>query len=547
VPVVTTSSTFDASDYTYYEVTLPVTFTTPVSLTTPTTTEVYSITQTPTPTCVIDSSNLDATFTIAVTGGTPLIPKNGRMGILESTDFPAQPGADDTDETVDDPVADAANEAFFDALPEFGFAETDSGPSGYYDLVAVVDGASVYVALEPATMEVHTSTSSSNGQQPDQNGFVTSIFSFSCDGRIVIGDASGTVYTWQVGSDGVNTVMVEGTPSTDEQILLILTDMPVGYDPNYTAYDNSLTRRHSRYGSMPDLQRRESPYTDGSQPRVPYSPANLVSKPFPNARPMQFNGCGSGSTSAWIPQLNFGTCCDNHDYCYDNCQSGQVELCNNQYCSPGEWERCNSAFYDCMHNTACPQYSWFWHPVDRAECEAEALFYVGVVMTSLGAKAFQEATSDRCAPYCPNGNPLCHGACLDETADNNNCGGCDWKCNTGELFDCQGGRCVCTAEVQTDDNNCGGCGNVCPYKTHCNGGACVCDDATCGSLCVDLESHPRNCGSCGNICSTGYCFEGECVDPDGTPTGSAPVCLPTDAVKNGGFGKLTPADLGRSF
>jgi hypothetical protein len=492
---------------------------------------------------MVDSSNLGDTFRLAANGGARLVPKSGRIGILEVTDFPNQPPAD-TDETADETAAEEENEAYFTNLPTFKFQATDSGPSNYYDLVAVVDGAPVYVALELTTMEVHTSSSSSNGMQADDNGFVTSLFSFSCDGHVVIGDASGAVYKWQIGSDDVNTIMTEGSPSDDDQILLISTTMPVGFDPNYADYDNTLTRRHSRYGSMPELQRRISPYTDGSQPRVPSSPANLVSKPRPGARSMQSNGCGSGSTAAWIPQLNFGSCCNMHDYCYDNCQGGTKELCNSQYCTAGEWERCNSAFYDCMHNTACPDYSWFWHPVDRAKCELEALFYVGVVMTYKGSDAFKEATSDRCGAFCPDGHQLCHGKCLDYTSnDNNNCGECDYKCATDRLFDCKSGQCVCAADTQNDSKNCGGCGNVCPYKTHCNGGGCVCDDDQCGNLCVNLQSHPRNCGTCGDVCSTGYCFEGQCVDPSGTPTGSAPTCLATDAVKNGGFGKLAQAGL----
>jgi hypothetical protein len=479
-------------------------------------------------------------FTLSVNDGTRLLPKDGRIGILESTDFPQQ----GSESEPEDPVAAALNEAYFNDLPTFSFQETVSGPDGFYDLVTTVDGILYYVALKPNDMGVYVSTSSTNGQQSDSSGFITSIFSFSCDGRIVISDESGIIYTWQVGEDGVNTQMIVGSPNVDAQILMTPSTMPTGYDPDYADYGSTLTKRHPRYGAIPNLQRRDSPYTDGSLPRVPASPAHLISRPRSGVRAMEYNGCGSGSTSAWIPQLNFGTCCNMHDYCYDNCQSGQVELCTSQYCSPGEWERCNSAFYDCMHSTACPQYSWFWHPIDRAECEAEAVFYAWVVSTYLGADAFKEANSDRCGVLCQDGNGLCHGSCLDYTDnDNENCGGCDVQCDTGHLFGCESGRCVCTADIQNDSNNCGGCGNVCPYKTHCSGGSCVCDDDTCsGDLCVDLQSHPRNCGTCGNVCSTGYCFEGGCVDASGlaTATGSAAACLPTDAVKNGGFGKPFP-------
>ncbi|KAK8022449.1 hypothetical protein PG993_013216 [Apiospora rasikravindrae] len=236
-----------------------------------------------------------------------------------------------------------------------------------------------------------------------------------------------------------------------------------------------------------------------------------------------------------------------HDYCYDNCKTGDNEKCHSQYCYPGEWERCNSAFYDCMHQTACPQYSWWGSALRRLLCEEEAKFYAWVVTTYKGSDAFREANNGRCDAYCPDTNkPLCHGQCLSYDWDNNNCGGCDYRCDVGHQFNCRSGQCVCTADTNNDSNNCGGCGNKCPYKTHCNGAHCVCDEDTCGSLCVNKKSHPRNCGTCGNVCKTGYCFQGECVDPSGTPTSTdttpaPPQCLPTDAVKNGGFDTVVDA------
>jgi len=254
---------------------------------------------------------------------------------------------------------------------------------------------------------------------------------------------------------------------------------------------------------------------------------------------MQYNGCGTGSTAGWIPQLDFGQCCDMHDYCYDNCQGGQVELCNSEYCSPGYWEGCNGAFLECMLDTACSNYPWY-NPIGRGACELAAAFYFTVVSTPIGVYAFEEATEERCAPYCPSGSPMCNGRDCSINIfanDDYNCGGCGWTCLTAN-HGCISGKCTCTADVQNDNNNCGGCGHQCPYKTHCSAGGCVCDDEQCGNMCVDIEHHPRNCGACGHVCSSGYCFEGQCYDPP-TTVADAPVCLPTGAIQNGGFGRPT--------
>ncbi|KAM0812041.1 hypothetical protein AB5N19_14358 [Seiridium cardinale] len=377
---------------TYHEVELPTFTTTFDSGYAPTTTEIYSITQTPSPSCVIDSSNLGQPFRIGTNNSVLLIPKNGRIGLLEDADFPG------TDE--------ANNEAFFNNLPTFTFNATADGPAGYYDLATTIKGTMVYVALDPTTLEVHTSRTSSNGQFNASGGLITSIFSFSCDGRVLISDEH-TDYAWRLGSDGVNTVMTVGTPADTHRFLIVSETNPVAASKAEGTFDRrSPSLRHPHFAAISSLDRRISPYTDGAVPRVPDSPPDLVSKPRPGARAMRSNGCGSGSTSSWIPQLDFGTCCDNHDFCYDNCQSGTVEECHNEYCSPGEFERCNDKFYDCMHDTACSQYSWE-HPVQRSTCILEAKFYHFAV-SHFGSGPFKSATSDRCGVYCPNGNALCH-------------------------------------------------------------------------------------------------------------------------------------------
>lgn len=527
----TETSTFNTADYTYYEVTLPITFTTTAESTVAAT-STYSLVMSATasPSCVIDSDSVaTATLRIGDNDGNRFVPKNGGIGVLEDSDFPsAKSGA------TDDPDGElaAANQVYYENIV-FHLEEVSSG---LFDLVTEVDSATVYVGYKQSSGEVVTSASRSDGSSTD---LATNIFSFSCEGRLVITSPSGEVLTWTIDeTDGISTKMVTGTPAGSEEILLITTSVP---DSNY---ESSSTQKRSRYGAMNNLDRRMSPWTDGVYPRLPSSPANMHSRNRTGARPMQYNGCGSGSTAAWIPQLGFGSCCNMHDYCYDNCVTGPVELCNSQYCTPGQWERCNNAFYWCMHDTVCSGISWFWHPVQRALCEFEASFYTAVVSTYLGGNAFDEATSDRCGAYCSNNAPYCDGACVSPT-DDNNCSECGLGCNTAASFGCRASQCTCVADTQNDSKNCGGCGNVCPYKTKCSGASCVCADDTCGNLCVNKQTHPRNCGSCGNVCSSGYCWGGQCIDPStlATSTDSAPTCLATDAVKNGGFGKLTRRHL----
>ncbi|KAK8015863.1 Phospholipase A2 [Apiospora marii] len=506
------ASTFDKADYTFYEIELPVVFTSTVEgSATPTTTQVYEITQTPTPSCLVDASNFDMAFKIQTNKGDMLIPKNGIIKNLTVADFPSQPPTDPN--APEDPVAGAANEAFFNNLPDYHFQElTEGGTPGFYDLITTNEnGATVYVAWNPSTMEMRTTNHSTEGQTPDSDGLITSIFSFSCEGRMVISDASQTVYTGSVS----------------------------GWRPHPIGCWGSHRRHHGPAGSRLDAawvptQRRGL----GLDPHQATCALRVYPQPQPAGPGRQLPRRPAAARSLVPAQPGVAT--PGPRTAHDVQRGGQVELCHEQYCAPGTWEKCNSAFYDCMHNTACPQYSWFWSPIRRALCEKEAQFYAWVVTTYKGAEAFRDAAADRCGAYCDLGGgalqPLCNGNCNSHAYDDANCGACGVTCATGYQFHCQAGRCVCTADIQNDSQNCGGCGNRCPYKTHCSGAHCVCDDETCNNTCVNTKNHPRNCGGCGNVCATGYCFQGQCVDPDAAPTSTGPPqCLPTDAVKNGGF------------
>lgn len=75
---------------------------------TPTTTQIYEITETLTPSCLVDASNFDMVFKIQTNKGDQLISKNGIIKNLTVADFPNQPPTDP--KAKEDPVAGAANE-----------------------------------------------------------------------------------------------------------------------------------------------------------------------------------------------------------------------------------------------------------------------------------------------------------------------------------------------------------------------------------------------------------------------------------------------------
>jgi hypothetical protein len=139
-------------------------------------------------------------------------------------------------------------------------------------------------------------------------------------------------------------------------------------------------------------------------------------------------------------------------------------------------------------------------------CIATANFYWVFVSSPLGVDAFYTANKERCVCPCPN--PALQDMCL---------------LNNDEV--------ECRVVRANDNNNCGGCGWRCPYKTHCSSGRCVCDDHQCGNTCLNLNNNPNNCGACGKVCASGFCYQGRCYEPPEEPD----VCIPGEAFRNGRF------------
>ncbi len=112
------------------------------------------------------------------------------------------------------------------------------------------------------------------------------------------------------------------------------------------------------------------------------------------------------------------------------------------------------------------------------------------------ANAHVTCVAGTCGIGCNAGYSLCNGACVDETGDVANCGGCGVTCGTHQV--CRAGGCVCPL--------------------------------TCSGACVDGDTDPANCGACGHDCLGGACSAGAC-QPITLATGQImPMCMAMNAT-----------------
>jgi hypothetical protein len=126
-----------------------------------------------------------------------------------------------------------------------------------------------------------------------------------------------------------------------------------------------------------------------------------------------------------------------------------------------------------------------------------------------------------CVNGCQDGlgcNPLCASPGSDSCNGNSESDHCDESGKvTATHCDCPCANNICPS-IQTDDNNCGGCDNVCASGQHCSGGQCVCDGISCphgccaGSACQgSAVQNDSMCGDVGCAC--------EACNPDNIVSG----------------------------
>ncbi|KAK4105554.1 hypothetical protein N658DRAFT_556011 [Parathielavia hyrcaniae] len=273
-------------------------------------------------------------------------------------------------------------------------------------------------------------------------------------------DLAGASYTWRVTDTGFTAV----TPGeTEDGIAVLRPDLSKAIQPSGSG-ELELARRRQ-------LIRRENGYI----PRCPFRGSDIFAHARPGRRPENPNGCGADNgMGSFVPNFNWGHCCDAHDNCYDDCSRS--------------FQGCNNDFLGCMYDQCQADVRW-WNWWLFPGCIATANFYWASVSGPFGIDAFY----DIC--LLPNNEVECRTVRGNDSA---NCGGCDWKY---------------------------------PYKTHCYSGACVCDNHRCGNTCLNLRNNPRNCGACGNVCDNGICYQGRCHKPSAEPN----ACVPGEAFYNGMF------------
>lgn len=398
--------------------------------------------------CVLDPSSTTEQFNILGSDFVPLVSTRGALVPLPSPTSEAQ--------------AKAMGPAAQLSLPAFAFQKPANAPSGVYDIV-LVGSTPQYLAktAQGGLVLTGSSTGATQVRRNNQN-IITSIFGVDCKGRITV-TQSGTSYVWDV--SGATTKFTTGTAEK----------RMVTYSLRRAAtVDRSRTKRRSIY-------------TEGAAPRCPNSPPNLVAKVFPKARGLAPNGCGAANGFDFVPDFSFGSCCDDHDNCFDNCEKGSFESCNKD-------------FGRCMRTRGCDYLNHWYSYVPYVSCLLAADFYEWSVGTSIGRKAFYSSNKERCGCYCSSADGLCGRG--DEGYS-------------------------CTSMFGDDVNNCGACGRTCSAKASCKKGSCACPNDQCGDRCVSLKTHPKNCGSCGNVCASGYCFQGQCYDPP------ADKCVAASGFPNG--------------
>ena len=363
-----------------------------------------------------------------------------------------------------------------------------------FDLV-VSDGINpdLYVALDVESGAISLVSSSTGGVKA-QDGTCTTVFGVSCRGSLLLKYGSAT-YVWTTTDD--STLATPGTPATDSttEDLNTMALLPARVR---TPLDQTTKRRRST-GATPGTTPWKRDYSQfGVAQRCPGFNSQMVAVSNGRAGSAP-NGCGPDGAwySKFVPNLDFGGCCNTHDRCYDSC--------------PEYFEKCNGDFHSCMINSCNDDYDHWYSSWLLPGCYAAADLYFIAVSTDTAQTHFQDGSKQLCNCNCADSNFAI--------------------CAAGQKT-CQRVRGV----GNNDDKNCGGCNQDCGSKAHCADAQCICNPAPptpnqCGNMCLDFQTHPRNCGRCGNVCASGYCYQGACFNPPP----DAPECYPVNAITNGDF------------
>ncbi|SMR45717.1 unnamed protein product [Zymoseptoria tritici ST99CH_1E4] len=240
-------------------------------------------------------------------------------------------------------------------VPVFHFQKAQNAPQGVYDLILADDDAakSQFVGRADDGSLVLTSASTGpSGQRVDGKNVATSIFTVDCKGNVGFSQESKT-----------SSLTARSASSIGAMIAF-------NYDPQFM--DDRLEKEASRRL----LTKRDEAY------RCPPGQGGHVK---PGARDPTINGCGSEKYHHYVPEFNFGPCCDQHDFCFDDCGAPSLSSCNN-------------TFGMCMEYACDSRYSSGIKKLLRAPCRGAARIYLDYVSGSVGVYYFNKYTQERC--YC---------------------------------------------------------------------------------------------------------------------------------------------------
>jgi hypothetical protein len=275
----------------------------------------------------------------------------------------------------------------------------------------------------------------------------------------------------------------------------------------------------------------------GPQPRYPIANLDLCPNrvPHPGHVP-DFNGCGpaGGLISHLIPNrigpfrnVDFTPACNNHDICYDTCNSVK--------------STCDSNFLSDLRSAclaAYPGRSLFSRYM-RAGCDVDAYLYYTAVARG-GADAYvsaQKKACDCCAgceecggaedERCCQG--VCHDACPEgqqrnpDTCDCDPCYGKDdgETCGVNEVCcqqSCVSNDCPEGKTFSTDSCHCVCEPRECPSGEHQDPITCECVAACTETSCGECQTCDENTGECvtaddqtacgdGQVCCNGFCLD----------------------------------------
>ncbi len=248
-----------------------------------------------------------------------------------------------------------------------------------------------------ASLDLSADPSSSNGQTYTGDGddkYVTSVFSFTCKGRLTAGIVGGSEFHFAL-TDDQHVVVTSGSASKTKR------DIPVP-DGFYVIP-----------ATIPGAPPGE---------RCPAGQSAVSNGLAPSA-----NGCGA-KDGIKVPNLSFGQCCDDHDICFGTCSE--------------QFGPCNSRFLGCM-TQSCVKFA----PVPKLflACNgAAASYYLAVQF--FGKGAFAAATKELCDCKCEDKTKTaCGDKCVDTSTDPENCGSCYFHVSSlysTVMGDCFSNTCV---------------------------------------------------------------------------------------------------------